>query len=102
VRMKIISSIACLLATSGCGIAAYSTMSTHTIDVGPARTADVVWVLQSNEGLLRCYEAQSGPVCVRAKVSDASAGPSANAAADTGAIAPPPPSEPTPAPMPAE
>jgi hypothetical protein len=95
--------VASLLATSGCA-AAYATMSTHTIEVGPSHTADVVWVLQSNEGLLRCYEAQSGPVCVRAKVGDGSAGPAANSVAGTDAVAPVPTQEPTPssAPVPAE
>ncbi len=98
--MKTISSLAFLFATSGCATAAYATMSSHTIDVGPSRTADVVWVLQSNEGLLRCYEAQVGPVCVRAKVGEGSAGPAANAATNADAVAPAPTPAPAPAPEP--
>jgi len=48
----------------------YATISTHSLQVAPDKTADVIW-LQQFKGhefvVMRCHNAAEGPTCVRAK-----------------------------------
>lgn len=62
--LQLILVLSALSAATGC-VTKYSTMSSHTLAAGPDKQADVVWVLESNQGLLRCTESPSGPVCTR-------------------------------------
>lgn len=48
----------------------YATISTHSLQVAPDKTTDVIWLQQfkGNEFIvMRCYSAAEGPQCVRAK-----------------------------------
>lgn len=49
----------------------YATISTHSLQVAPDKTTDVIWLQQlkgSEFIVMRCYNgATEGPTCVRAK-----------------------------------
>lgn len=48
----------------------YASVSTHTLKVAADKDTDVVWVQQYKGGdfaLMRCYNAEGGPTCVRVK-----------------------------------
>jgi hypothetical protein len=53
------------VALAGCGVA-YRGVSAHTVQVGPDREADVVWVTRNDNRLMRCWASEQGPVCVTA------------------------------------
>jgi hypothetical protein len=54
------------MALAGCGGATYRGVSAHTIQVGPDREADVVWVVRNDNRLMRCWATDQGPTCVTA------------------------------------
>ena len=46
----------------------YTTMSSHTIQVGEKQEADVMWVGDlRDDTILRCHNAAEGPKCTRVK-----------------------------------
>jgi hypothetical protein len=65
------------VAGTGCAqpTAAFAPLGSHTLRVAPDKDADVVWLIKAErdgqnykETVMRCHDAQGGPVCQVAKV----------------------------------
>lgn len=65
------------LAAAGCTppTAAFAPLGSHTLRVAPDKDADVVWLIKAErdgqnykETVMRCHDAEGGPVCQVAKV----------------------------------
>jgi hypothetical protein len=54
------------LATAGC--VSISALSSHTLQVGPDRQTDVVWIVDRGRTVYRCTNEAGGPVCTRVRV----------------------------------
>jgi hypothetical protein len=94
-RTTIAIGIVALVEAAGCTpVTMYSTMSTHTLDTAADQQTDVVWLLESNKGLLRCSNSATGPVCVKPQIV-------APGAAPPPAASPAPSAAPRPCPEPA-
>jgi hypothetical protein len=75
-RTTIAIGIVALVEAAGCTpVTMYSTMSTHTLDTAADQQTDVVWLLESNKGLLRCSNSATGPVCVKPQIVAPGAAP---------------------------